>query len=71
MAILPLEQGMVLHTLHEPRDLYDYDKLFDRVPDARPDAEMVKLATPVDRATRGQIRAGRLCRIAMKPGCAM
>ena len=44
VAILPLEQGMVLHTLHEPRDLYDYDKLFDRVPDARPDAEMVKLA---------------------------
>ena len=35
---------MVLHTLHEPRDLYAYDKLFDRVPDAQPDAEMVKLA---------------------------
>lgn len=45
VAILPLENGMVLHTLHEPRDLYDYHKLFDRVPDARPDAEMVKLAT--------------------------
>jgi DNA end-binding protein Ku len=45
VAILPLEQGLVLHTLHEPRDLYDYHKLFDRVPDARPDAEMVKLAT--------------------------
>jgi DNA end-binding protein Ku len=45
VAILPLEDGMVLHTLHEPRDLYDYQKLFDRVPDARPDAEMVKLAT--------------------------
>ncbi|HEY2618149.1 MAG TPA: Ku protein [Acetobacteraceae bacterium] len=44
VAILPLEQGMVLHTLHEPRDLYAYDTLFDRIPDARPDAEMVKLA---------------------------
>jgi DNA end-binding protein Ku len=44
VAILPLEEGMVLHTLHEPRDLYAYDKLFDRIPGAKPDAEMVKLA---------------------------
>jgi DNA end-binding protein Ku len=44
VAILPLENGMVLHTLHEPHDLYAYDKLFDRIPDERPDAEMVKLA---------------------------
>jgi DNA end-binding protein Ku len=44
VAILPLENGMVLHTLHEPRDLQAYDTLFDRIPDARPDAEMVKLA---------------------------
>jgi DNA end-binding protein Ku len=45
VVILPLAKGMVLHTLHEPRDLYDFQKLFDRVPDARPDAEMVQLAT--------------------------
>jgi DNA end-binding protein Ku len=32
VAILPLEDGMVLHTLHEPRDLYAYDTLFDRIP---------------------------------------
>jgi DNA end-binding protein Ku len=44
VAIVPLEEGMVLHTLHEPRDLYAHDTLFDRVPDARPDAAMVKLA---------------------------
>jgi DNA end-binding protein Ku len=44
VAILPLEKGMVVHTLHEPRDLYDYQKLFDRIEDAKPDAEMVKLA---------------------------
>ena len=44
VAILPLENGMVLHTLHEPRDLHAYDTLFERIPDARPDAEMVKLA---------------------------
>ena len=26
VAILPLEKGLVLHTLHEPRDLHDYEK---------------------------------------------
>lgn len=45
VAILPLERGLVLHTLHEPRDLYDYHKLFEQVPQTKPDAEMVKLAT--------------------------
>jgi DNA end-binding protein Ku len=44
VAILPLEHGMVLHTLHEPRDLHAYDTLFDRIPRAKPDAAMVKLA---------------------------
>jgi DNA end-binding protein Ku len=44
VVILPLENGMVLHTLHEPRDLYSYDTLFEHIPDARQDAEMVKLA---------------------------
>jgi DNA end-binding protein Ku len=45
VAILPLDKGMVLHTLHESRDLYDYHKQFDRIADVMPDAEMVKLAT--------------------------
>jgi DNA end-binding protein Ku len=44
VAILPFEQGMVLHTLHEPRDLYAHDKLFERIPHQKPDREMVKLA---------------------------
>lgn len=44
VAILPLERGLVLHTLHEPRDLYASDTLFERVPDLKPDKEMVKLA---------------------------
>ena len=44
-AIVPMDEGMVLHTLHEPRDLYDYGALFKRISDDRPDAEMVKLAT--------------------------
>lgn len=44
VALLPLEQGLVLHTLHEPRDLHAYDTLFASVPHAKPDPEMVKLA---------------------------
>ena len=54
VAILPLEKGMVLHTLHEPRDLYAYDKLFDQVPNARPDAEMVKLARQLIERQKGK-----------------
>lgn len=54
VAILPLEQGMVLHTLHEPRDLYAYDMLFDHIPDARPDAEMVKLARQLIERQKGK-----------------
>jgi DNA end-binding protein Ku len=60
VAILPLERGMVLHTLHEPRDLYDYSKLFDRVPDARPDAEMVKLATQLIERQAGRFEPADL-----------
>jgi DNA end-binding protein Ku len=45
VAILPLDRGLVLHTLHEPRNLYDHDKLFGQVPNSRPEPEMVKLAT--------------------------
>ena len=59
VAILPLEKGMVLHTLHEPRDLHAYDTLFDRVPDARPDAEMVKLARQLIERQEGKFEPGR------------
>ena len=44
VAIMPLETGLVLHTLHEPRDLYAHDTLFESIPGAKPDPEMVKLA---------------------------
>jgi DNA end-binding protein Ku len=58
VAILPLEKGMVLHTLHEARDLYDYQKLFDRIADARPDAEMVKLAMQLIDRQEGEFKPG-------------
>jgi DNA end-binding protein Ku len=60
VAILPLEDGLVLHTLHEPRDLYDYQKLFDRVPDAKPDVEMVKLATQLIERQEGKFEPADL-----------
>lgn len=54
VAILPLDRGLVLHTLHEPRDLYAHDKLFEHVPKTRPDAEMVKLATQLIERQEGK-----------------
>ncbi len=45
VAILPMGKGMVCHTLHEPRDLYDSKSLFDAIDSTRPDADMIKLAT--------------------------
>jgi DNA end-binding protein Ku len=60
VAILPLAKGMVVHTLHEPRDLYDYHKLFDRIADGKPDAEMVKLATQLVERQEGKFEPADL-----------
>jgi len=60
VAILPLEEGMVLHTLHEPRDLYAFDTLFDRIPHAKPEAEMVKLARQLIERQAGRFEPGDL-----------
>lgn len=52
VALLPTGRGMVAHTLHEQRDIVDAKALFDRIPDAKPDEEMVKLAMQlIDRQT--------------------
>jgi len=52
IAIMPMQNGMVVHTLHEERDLNSPKALFDQIPDIKPDPEMVKLATQlVDRQT--------------------
>jgi DNA end-binding protein Ku len=56
VAILPMEKGMVLHTLNEASDLYDYHKLFDRIEDSKPDAEMVKLATQLIERQEGEFQ---------------
>lgn len=52
IAIMPMERGLVAHTLHEQRDIVDARPMFDRIPDMKPDEEMVKLAMQlVDRQT--------------------
>ena len=45
IAIMPMGKGLVVHTLHEERDLNDYGALFDALPAAKPDPDMVQLAT--------------------------
>ncbi len=45
VAIMPLGHGLVLHTLHDERDIHDPEALFAAVPGAKPDPAMVKLAT--------------------------
>ena len=44
VGILPMGKGLVLHTLREEKDLYNPAEVFEAVPDAKPDREMVKLA---------------------------
>jgi DNA end-binding protein Ku len=52
VAIVPMGRGLVLHTLHEERDLEDASEVFSEVPGVKPDAEMIRLATQlIDRQT--------------------
>ena len=58
VAIMPLESGLVAHTLHDERDLNDYHEVFDGVPVGKPDAEMVQLAKQLIARQAGQYDAG-------------
>ena len=52
IAIMPMGKGLVVHTLHEERDLNDYAGLFDHLPTTKPDPDMIQLATQlIDRQT--------------------
>jgi DNA end-binding protein Ku len=44
VAVRVIGRGLVAHTLHEARDLNDPAKMFDELPKAKSDAEMIKLA---------------------------
>ena len=52
IAIMPMGNGLVVHTLHEERDLNDYAGLFEGLPSSKPDPDMIQLATQlIDRQT--------------------
>jgi len=55
VAILPMGKGLVCHTLHEPQDLYQSDAVFADIEDAKPDAEMVKLAIQLIDRQQGKL----------------
>ena len=44
IAIMPMGKGLVVHTLHEERDLNDYGAIFDHLPSTKPDPDMIPLA---------------------------
>ena len=45
VAVMPMGKGLVVHTLHEAKDLYDSQPLFESVPNLEPDEDMIALAT--------------------------
>jgi DNA end-binding protein Ku len=45
VVIIPSGKGMVCHTLHDPRDLWDSAPLWQDIDDAAPEADMITLAT--------------------------
>ena len=52
VAIVPMQDGMVLHTLHEKSDIYDPRTLFEPAAGEKPDPDMIQLALQlVDRQT--------------------
>ena len=52
IAIMPMQKGLVIHTLYEECDINSPQQLFDGIPEGKADPEMVKLATQlVDRQT--------------------
>lgn len=52
VAVMPMGRGLVLHTLYEARDVNDPKALFAGVPVAKPEPDMIALATQlIDRQT--------------------
>ena len=52
VALLPMGDGLVVHTLHEARDINDSKTIFAGIPKIKPEADMIALATQlIDRQT--------------------
>jgi DNA end-binding protein Ku len=58
IGIASMGRGLVAHTLHEARDLNSASEVFDKLPDAAPDPEMVRLATQLIDRQAGQYDPG-------------
>ena len=58
IAVMPMERGLAVHTLHEDRDLNDSKDLFSNLPTGKPDADMVKLAEQLIERQAGQYDPG-------------
>jgi DNA end-binding protein Ku len=56
VAIIPSGKGLVCHTLHEPNDLWAADPLFADIPDTKPEADMVALATQLIERQNGKFQ---------------
>ncbi len=57
IALMPMGNGMVAHTLHENRDLNDAAELFDGIPKTKADPDMVRLATQLIERQTGRYDA--------------
>jgi DNA end-binding protein Ku len=56
VAILPSGRGMICHTLHEPRDLWDAEPLWADLGNEKPDPSMVDLAQQLIGRQQGQFQ---------------
>ncbi len=45
VAVMPMDRGLVVHTLHEAKDVNDPKALFDALPKLKPEEDMIALAT--------------------------
>ena len=59
IALRPMGDGLMAHTLYEDRDLNKPKELFDGLEGIKTDPEMVQLAAQLVQRQAGQIRRGR------------
>lgn len=56
VAVMPMGDGLVCHTLHEPKDLHDTQPLWEGVADLDSDPQMVQLARQLIDRQQGRFR---------------
>ena len=54
IAVMPLDKGLVAHTLHDKRELNAYEDLFEPLPAGKPEKEMIALATQLIERQAGE-----------------